>query len=455
MLTGRTSPQATDAHGRQPEGWTRAWRWLVLGAFVLGLAVRLASVLARPHLAANGDPLEYVGQANLLVEGKGWIEPLVYAHTGAHMQTAKLPPLFTLVMALCSLAGFKSFFAHRVWSAIVGSVAVPVAAGLGREVAGRRVAVLGAFGVALYPNIWMSDGLAMSETISPILAMVALWAAYRMWRHPTRIAAATLGLSIGLAALARDELLLLAALVLIPIALTARATTRKDRFRLVGVGLAGLVVIVGPWVGFNLSRFSHRVFISDRFGVTVAAANCDAVWHGPARGYWSMGCAIQSAAGVRGDESAVDPVALRRGLRYIDHHLGGLPSIEAARLGRTFAFYHPVGQVDLDSFVEGRPRSWSLVGLGMFYALVPMSVAGAVFLRRRGVPFFPIAAVAVDVVAAVLLTYGQTRFRATFEPLLVLLSAVAVIDGSTAIGGFVASRRMTGRASPRGLPGPS
>ena len=423
-------------------GWERSWRALVLGAFVVGLAIRLASVLLKPHLVANGDPLEYVGQANLLVQGKGWIEPLIYAHNGAHVQTAKLPPLFTLVMAMCSLVGFKSFFAHRVWSAIVGSLAVPVSAVLGKEIAGRRVAVLAAFGIAVYPNMWLSDGLAMSETISPILAMLVLWAAYRMWRRPDRASAALLGLTIGLAALARDELILLVVLVLIPVALLAGAIARRERVKLTGIGVAAVALVVLPWVGFNVSRFSHAVFISDRFGVTVAAANCDATWNGPLRGYWSMGCALQAAEGVHGDESAVDPVALRKGLRYVSGHLSGLPSIEAVRLGRTFGFYHPVAQIDLDSFVEGRPRVWALVGLGMFYSLAAMSVVGAVFLRRRRVPLFPMLAVGGIVVLEVLLTYGQTRFRSTLEPVLVLLTAVALVD-TAAFMRRMSSRRLT------------
>lgn len=408
--------------------WRRSkWQMLLLGLFVVGLGIRLASVLVRPHLAAGGDPLEYVGQANLLVEGKGWIEPLTYAHTGAHVQTAKLPPLFTLLMAVCSVAGFKSFFAHRIWSAILGSAAVPVAGLLGREVAGRKVGLLAALLVAVYPNMWMSDGLAMSETVSPIFAMLVVWAAYLLWKDPRPRRAAILGVAIGFAALARDELLLLAVLVLLPVALLARDRSSRERLRLLAVGAGAVVLVIAPWVGFNLSRFSHPVFISDRFGVTVAAANCDPMWHGPLRGFWSMQCASDAAAGVRGDESAVDPVALRRGVRYVGDHIWGLPSIEVARLGRTFGFYKPAQQIDVDSFVEGRPHLWASVGLGMFYALAVGAITGSVLLRRRGIPIYPMAAVAADVIVAVLVTYGQTRFRATLEPFLVILTSVAVV----------------------------
>jgi hypothetical protein len=154
-----------------------------------------------------------------------------------------------------------------------------------------------------------------------------------------------------------------------------------------------------------------------------------------------MGCAEASAVGVHGDESAVDPVALRHGLHYVSAHLSGLPAVEVVRLGRTFGFYHPVGQIDLDTFVEGRPRFWALVGLGMFYAFAPLSAAGALLLRRRKVPLFPMIAVAADVIVAVLVTYGQTRFRATLEPVLVLLSAVAV-EASTRIASRAARSQL-------------
>jgi 4-amino-4-deoxy-L-arabinose transferase-like glycosyltransferase len=409
---------------------SRRWVWTaaVAAAFAVGLAIRIASVLGRPHLAAGGDPLEYVGQANLLVEGKGWVDPITFANTGVLAQTAKLPPLFTLLMAVCSVAGFKSFFAHRVWSAILGSTAVPVAALLGREVRGKKVGLLAALVVAVYPNMWLSDGLAMSETISPILAMLVVWAAYLMWKDPRPRRAAVVGVAIGFAGLARDELLLLAVLILLPLALVARDQSRRQKGRLLLVGVGCTLTVVAPWVGFNLSRFSEPVFISDRFGLTVAAANCHATWQGPLRGYWSMACAAQAAQGVHGDESAEDPVALRKGVHYVDRHLSGLPSVEVARLGRTFGFYRPIQQINIEAFVEGRPRLWAFVGLGMFYALAAGAVVGGVLLRRRDVPVFPMIAVAADVVVAVLLTYGQTRFRATLEPFLVILTAVALVS---------------------------
>lgn len=427
------------------------WRAVVTGCFLIGLAIRLASVLGRPHLAPGGDPSEYWGQANLLAEGKGYIEPILYNSFHIRAQTAKLPPLYTLLLTLCSLAGFKSFFAHRIWSAILSSAGVLVAAVLGREVAGRWVGALTALGVALYPNLWMSAGIGMSETVSPILAMLVLWTAYRMWRRPTIGRAVELGLAIGFAALARDELVVFAVLILLPLAYGARSGGRPwlQRFRLLGAGLAATAAVLAPWVTFNMVRFSHPVFVTDRLGVTLASANCDQSWRGQLAGYWSMPCARASVAGVKGDESAQNAVATGVGLRYIEHHLGGLPAVELDRLGRTFAFWQVGQQMQLDTDVEGRPRTWVWVGLWSFYALAALAPFGLVRLRRAGVPAFPLWAVLGDVVLVVLITYGETRFRATLEPVLVLLGAVAVAWAARLPIGVLAAEgvRSAGRES--------
>lgn len=404
--------------------------WLVLAgaASIVGLAVRLAAVLGRPDLHPAGDPAEYWLLANYVAEGKGWIEPIIYKGTGVKVQTAKLPPLYTLVLIPCSLVGFKSFFAHRVWSAILSAAGVPVAAALGRDVAGRAVGALAAVGVALYPNMWMPASIGMSETISPILAMLVLWAGYRMARDPSVRRAVLLGLAIGFAALARDEMLIFAVLVLLPLAWGRRSLRRSwtDRARLLGAGLAASAVVVVPWVTFNMVRFSHPVLITDRLGVTLATANCPLSWYGPDAGYWSMTCAETAVAGVHGDESASQSVATRKALDYVDAHLGALPRVEYDRLGRTFAFWNVSQQLSLDVKVENRPSQWVWTGLYAYYALLALSPLGLWRLRRAGVPLFPLLAVLVDVVVVVLIDYGQTRFRATLEPVLVLLAAVAV-----------------------------
>ena len=98
--------------------------------------------------------------------------------------------------------------------------------------------------------------------------------------------------------------------------------------------------------------------------------------------------------------------------------------VEMARLGRAFGFFHPLQQIELDSTVETRPYHWALVGLGMYYAPARPVGRGRRHPAPRRIPVFPLLAVGLDVVISVALTFGQTRYRSTFEVSLVLLAAV-------------------------------
>jgi hypothetical protein len=60
----------------------------------------------------------------------------------------------------------------------------------------------------------------------------------------------------------------------------------------------------------------------------------------------------------------------------------------------------------------------------MYYALLALSIGGTVVLRRRRIPVFPLWAIGVDVLSVFILSFGQTRYRVTFEVSLILLAAV-------------------------------
>jgi hypothetical protein len=170
------------------------------------------------------------------------------------------------------------------------------------------------------------------------------------------------------------------------------------------------------------------VFISTGLGVTLASADCATTWSGPNEGYWSMPCALAYASlptvNTHADESVEGAELEHLALEYVRHHENRLVPVTLAKIGRAFAFFHPLQQIQLDSFVETRPYRWALVGLGMYYALFALSIGGAIVLRRRRIPSFPLWAVGLDVVFSCALTFGQTRYRTTFEVCLVLMASV-------------------------------
>jgi len=407
----------------------RWWRWLGLWTLV-GLTIRLITVYSDPNKVAGGDAYSYHYGANLLVTGHGFINPYLYIPHHAHhaVQSASFPPLFLLLVAIPSALGLKTFLAERVWCCVLGAAAVVVCGSTGREIAGRRVGLIAAFLVAVYPNLWMTDELALSETIAPLLVAGVLWFTYRFWKRPSLPRAIGLGASLGVAMLGRDELTLLVVFILVPLVLLARALTWRRRAVTLAVGLVTVGLVVGPWVGYNLSRFDKPVFISSGLGVTLASADCAATYSGPYEGYWSMPCALHYAGepsvDTHADESVEGAQLQHLALDYVRAHENRLVPVTLAKLGRAFGFFHPLQQIHLDSYVETRPYRWAITGLVMYYVLLALSVGGTVLLRRRRIPSFPLWAVGLDVVCSVALTFGQTRYRTTFEVSLVLLAAV-------------------------------
>jgi hypothetical protein len=254
---------------------------------------------------------------------------------------------------------------------------------------------------------------------------LVLWATYRFWRRPTRWNVVALGASVGLAALCRDELALLAVFIVLPVVLLVHAGWQR-RLGLLALAAAAAAVLVMPWVGYNFSRFDKPVYISDGLGPTLASANCGVTYSGFADGYWSYQCMknVKYVFTPTADESVNFARTETIGTNYIRAHESELPGVIAARIGRGFAFFRPLQQVKLDSEIETRPYHWAVTGLYMYYALLALSVGGTIVLRRRRILVFPLWAIALDVITVFVLSFGQTRYRVTFEVSLVLLAAV-------------------------------
>lgn len=411
-------------------------RWgAQLGAIgTVGLAVRLIYVFAfKNNAPLIGDSNYYHNAANLLPR-HGFIEPILFLYSAGKQikPAADHPPGYIVALAGCSWLGLRSVLAHQIWSALIGTLSVIVIGLAGRRIAGPRVGFLAAALAAVYPNLWIYDALVMSETLTILLAAVVIWMAYRLWWRPGPWPAAALGTATAALVLTRAEALLLVVLLVLPLCLTLPALGWRRRFGLLVIAELVIFTSMLPWVGFNLTRFHRPVLVSNGLGFTMKVANCDATFHGPFIGYWRYSCGIQTdpqAAkadpGLRGDASDVDVVRRKQAMTYISHHLGRLPAVEGARLGRTWGFFHPAQQVRLDRAESGRDVPAASIGLIMSWTMTPAALAGALALKRRRLPLTPVVAMVIVVCVAVLITFGQTRYGALAEPSRVLLTAVA------------------------------
>jgi 4-amino-4-deoxy-L-arabinose transferase-like glycosyltransferase len=428
-MTIPSQPGVQDANPAEPPpAAERERRTFIRGLVlitVLGFALRLAYVLiARRNHVPGGDAFFYHVGANLVVDGKGFIAPLPYA-LGAQIQAADHPPLYITFLAIPSAMGLRTALEHVLWSMLLGTGTIAVTGALGRRVAGVRVGLVAAALAAVYPNIWLHDGALLSETMAIFVATVTLLLAYRAWDQPSMGRIVALGAACGAAMLSRSELVLLLPALLAPVVLLAGGISLRERLTRLAAGTVVALVVVAPWVGYNLSRFSHPVLLSSQFEATLAGANCRDTYHGPSLGSITSTC-------VKGldpttDESEASVVLRDRAQDFVRDNLGRIPVVVAARVGRVVGVYPPDRLIDVEVFFEGRERWLATLELITFYPVAIGAIAGAVVLRRRRtVPLFPLLALPAIVIVTVAVTYGSNRFRAPAETSLVVLAAIAI-----------------------------
>ena len=394
-----------------------------------GLLVNVTYVLvSKRHSLPAGDAFYYHYQANLIVQGKGWfIDPAVYLlKHHPIVPAAEHAPLWTVALALADALGLRSYLAQLLWACLVGAGAVAVTGLAAREVAGRRAGLIAAALAAAYPNYWLNTGTGLSETLVLLTVGAVVLLCYQLWKRPSVSKAAALGIACAFAALTRSELILFVALVLVPTMLALRSITLRRRLALMGVGVLAALVIMAPWVGFNLARFSHPEFLSTELGSALVTANCRPTYYGTKLGYWSLSCL--SADPASGDQSARDLQHRHFALEYVKAHESRLPVVLVARVGREFGLYAPLQQIRFDNHIEGRALVPIEIGLVMYYVMAITSVFGIFTLKRRGISVAPFIGILIEVVLTAVLLYGTTRFRTPLEVGLVVLTAVVVDD---------------------------
>jgi 4-amino-4-deoxy-L-arabinose transferase-like glycosyltransferase len=306
-------------------------------------------------------------------------------------------------------------------------VAVVVGVGLlARRVGGWWAGVAAAALAAVYPNLWMNDSLVMSEAPALLLVVVAVWVALDLadpTLPPTARRALGCGAAIGLAGLARSELVLLAPLFAIVVWWWRRDATDAKRIRTVALLWGATAVVLAPWVVANLVRFERPVLLTTNDGTTLLGANCEDAYYGSDIGGWSLFCVVEEQSPLGEDPGIRSARHRRLAISYAADHVQRLPLIAAARIGRGLDLVGIENQVSGDVGEERyRWASWS--GVVSWWV---MAVLAAVGVRRvagpaRWVLLTPVVGVAITTI----LFYGAHRIRSPMEPVVVVLAAVAL-----------------------------
>jgi 4-amino-4-deoxy-L-arabinose transferase-like glycosyltransferase len=399
----------------------------MIAVALLGLTVRLGYVfIYQYHVHIGGDSYYYHYAANLLATGHGFIFPYDYNFSHLTVQGAEHPPLYIVLLGGESWIGLHTYLDHQIFTCLMDTSTIVIIGYTARELFGKGAGIFAAVVVAIYPYFWFNDGAVLSEgTAQLTTAMTVLWA-YRFWQRRTLKSAIWLGVGIGLATLSRAEAILLPVLLILPLVLFMKPMQWKRRIQLILTSGLTAAIVLGPWVGYNLSRFDRTVTVSNGFDITLLSANCDDTYYGSRIGYWAFNC-VAPVPRTYTDLSDQAVIYQKKATTYIKNHESRLPLLLIAREGRTWGWWNPPQIPLLDSWIETKPVNWGRFAMVMLYGLEIGSIYGVFVMRRRKIPLTPLVALLVNVFISTALTFGQTRYRASAEVALVLMASAGFV----------------------------
>ncbi|MET0421641.1 MAG: glycosyltransferase family 39 protein, partial [Acidimicrobiia bacterium] len=264
---------------------------VVLGLIVLaGFGLRVVYVLTVTNEEPTTrvyDATYYELQARAIAEGHGYVDPFLLQAEGRSLPAADHPPLTVFAIVPAAFIGDESTsrLAMRMTMVLFGTTTIALIGLLTRRLtyrwAGDAAGIVAAGIAALDPNLWMNDGLVMSEALSVLITVVLVALTYRVLRTgATWRTVLALGVVSGLGILARAEFVLYVPFLVVPALWVGARSNRPRAVALSAAACATALLVLAPWLAFNLSRFERPTFLSTNDGLSLAGANCDFTFSG-------------------------------------------------------------------------------------------------------------------------------------------------------------------------------
>ena len=397
--------------------------WLI---FFLAVGVRLAYAWEQQR-KIPGEVLllrfhEETGNiAYSLAMGKGFSSPFG-RETGP---TAWVAPVYPLLIAgifrVFGVDTIRSFFAATSMNIVFSAGACLPIFYAGKRIAGLGAASAAAWFWALLPNAvifpfeWIWD-----TSLTALLAATLLWATLELAESPRLPGWCAYGLLWGLALLTNPALG-----SVLPFLLGWAAYRARER----GAGLRGpalavacVVLCCAPWTIRNYLAFHRFIPLRSNLGVELYVGNNENYGSHPPVWPFNITREREIFRFYRVGESAFMREEMRKALRF----MAGNPGIEL-RLTRDRAVAFWLGTpTPIGNFLSADSLLLRAVSVCSFLLLLG-TVAGLALLFLTANEFtFPVASFPLFFPLIYYLAHASLRFRHAIDPILVLLSAIAL-----------------------------
>lgn len=247
---------------------------LILAAAIL-IRIAVAFLMGDQVTVLPGiqDQVSYDALAHSLLDGRGYsFTKNWYPFTPPNTPTAHWSFLYPLYLAgIYAVTGYHPLIARLVQGALGGALTCLLVYLIGRRVADEATGLVAAALAALYGYFIYYNAALMTETFSIVLVLLALYLSLELKEDPTAIRWVGLGLSLGLAALLRQTVLLFVPFLLLWLFMELR--TRGIRWWYFAIPVAIMFLLISPWTVRNYRVYREFLLLNSNAGYAFFASN--------------------------------------------------------------------------------------------------------------------------------------------------------------------------------------
>jgi 4-amino-4-deoxy-L-arabinose transferase-like glycosyltransferase len=350
---------------------------------LLALATRLtwlAFVHPNPNDGRFDDTVWYRNAAHFVALGYGYVNP--YSAT----PTAQWPPGYPVFLGAVFKAFGEGLAQAYAANVVLATITALIVYAIGLVLFDRRVALVGAAAVALWPGQVFFASLVMSEVLFTALFTLALLLVLVMpragaWRGALVVA---FGIVVTAAALTRGQALMLLAVAPLAWGLSGLSWRRAIGWGILAAAVTG--VLLAPWVLRNQRELDSPVIIATNFGGNLWLGN-----HAGSTGRMQSNepIPLPDRTGLTQQEYEVnsDRLQLRKALDYIKGH--PLDEFRLAGLKTRALYESDATGLDWNSAYDNSfyPGSWETwlrnLANGFWFAALAFAGIGLVAERQR------------------------------------------------------------------------
>lgn len=361
------------------------------------------------------DQVSYDALANSLLAGRGYSFPEDwYPFTPADTPTSHWSFIYPLYLAgVYALTGYHPIVARLIQAVVGGALMCLLVYRMGRRVVNEETGLVAAGLVAVYGYFIYYNAALMTETFFIVLVLLTLYLGIELKENPTLIRWVGLGVSLGLAALVRQTILLFAPFLLLWLFIELRG--RGIRWWHFTLPIVVIFVLITPWTIRNYYVYNEFLLLNSNAGYALFASN-----HPNLGTDWRNDVVVVPVPNeLRGqNEAQLDRALARKGIEFI---LADPERYVLLTLDKTLEYFW-FWPSSTSSRISNINR---VLSFGLY---LPFMLVGFYLSLARWRNFLPLYLFIVIHTGVYLLSWPAPRYRLIVDAVAMVFAALAVLE---------------------------